>query len=213
MLFSSDKFIEEGENMDNLLAMINGEVFSWVIIPLLIFLGRIIDVTLGTIRIIMVSRGLKYLAPIFGFFEILVWLIALGQIMNNLSNPLHYVAYAGGFAAGNFVGIYIADKLALGTVCVRLITTKDIVQLKENLTTEHFGYTIVEGEGTLGKVHVIFTIIKKKNLMKLYKITHKSNPEAFISIEEIQSVEKGIFPVSKPTKKLSLLRVSSRPGK
>lgn len=192
---------------------INGEVFSWVIIPVLIFCGRIIDVTLGTIRIIMVSRGLKYLAPLFGFFEVLVWLIALGQIMKNLTNPIHYIAYAGGFATGNFVGMYIAEKLALGTVCVRIITIEDVTELLENFKNEHFGYTTFNAEGTLGKVSIILTIVKKKSLNKLYEIIHKANPEAFISVEEIHSVEKGIFPVSKPTKKLSAFYLLHRQGK
>lgn len=84
--------------MGDLLA--NSWVYTWIAIPSLIFVARVIDVSLGTVRVIFVSRGLKYLAPVVGFFEILIWLLAIGQIMRNLSNPACYIAYAGGFALG-----------------------------------------------------------------------------------------------------------------
>jgi uncharacterized protein YebE (UPF0316 family) len=86
----------------------NFGLYTWIVLPLLIFLARVVDVSMGTIRVIFVSRGLKYLAPVVGFFEVLIWLLAIGQIMKNLSSPLCYVAYAGGFAAGNYIGIVIA---------------------------------------------------------------------------------------------------------
>ena len=78
------------------------DVYAWIVIPFLIFLGRVADVSMGTIRLIFISRGLKYLAPIVGFFEILIWLLAIGQIMKNLSNPVCYVAYAGGLRFCSF---------------------------------------------------------------------------------------------------------------
>lgn len=104
--------------------IINSGTFSLIILPILIFLARIVDVTFGTIRIIFVSRGLKWLAPIFGFFEIMIWLFAIGQVFSNMTNITYYVAYAGGFACGNFVGIWIEEKMAIGTMVVRIITKK-----------------------------------------------------------------------------------------
>jgi uncharacterized protein YebE (UPF0316 family) len=82
----------------------NAGVFKFVILPLLIFSTRICDVTLDTLRIIYVSRGLKLLAASIGFIEVLIWLFAITQIFKNLTNPIYYVAYAGGFAMGNYVG-------------------------------------------------------------------------------------------------------------
>jgi len=104
-------------------------LYTWIILPLLIFAARVIDVSMGTVRVIFISRGFKYLAPIVGFFEILTWLLAIGQIMKNLSNPLCYIAYAGGFAMGNYVGMCIADKLSLGVVLIRIVTRKDALPL------------------------------------------------------------------------------------
>ena len=77
------------------------DLYVFFLLPLLIFLARICDVTIGTMRIIMVSKGKKLLAPVLGFFEVLIWVMAIGKIMQNLSNPVCYIAYAGGFAIGN----------------------------------------------------------------------------------------------------------------
>ena len=87
----------------DLLELYNSDIFKWVILPLLIFIARLIDVSLGTLRIIFVSHGLKYIAPLVGFVEINVWLLAIGQIMQNLDNLVCSLAYAGGFAMGAFL--------------------------------------------------------------------------------------------------------------
>ena len=96
--------------------------FEWVLIPVLICLARIVDVSIGTLRIIFVSKGMRGIAPILGFFEVIIWLVAIGQIFQNLSNWVNYIAYGAGFAMGNFVGIYIEGKISLGYTLVRIIT-------------------------------------------------------------------------------------------
>ena len=100
-------------------------LFSWVVLPLIIVFARVIDVTLGTLRIIFVSRGDRTIAPILGFFETLIWVVVISQIMQNLNNPMTYIAYALGFALGNYIGISVEDKLAIGHLVVRIFVTKD----------------------------------------------------------------------------------------
>ncbi len=193
----------------------NSGTFSLIILPILIFLARIVDVTFGTIRIIFVSRGMKWLAPIFGFFEIMIWLFAIGQVFNNLTNITYYVAYAGGFACGNFVGIYIEEKIAIGTMVVQIITRKDGTQLIEFLKTEGFGVTSIDAEGGTGKVKVIYTIIKRRDLQQVVEIIKRFNPKAFYSIEEVRSAGEGIFPAGKQGSMYNFpyfLRLT-RPGK
>ena len=182
--------------MDNL-PLFNTEFYTWFVLPALIFFARIIDVSMGTIRVIFVSRGLKYLAPVVGFFEILIWLLAIGQIMKNLSNPMCYVAYAGGFAMGNFVGIHIAEKLSLGIVMIRVVTTKNATQLVDFLKTENYGVTSIDGHGTSGQVKVVFTIVPRREVSSVVELIKKFNPNAFYSIEEVGLVKKGIFPARK----------------
>lgn len=181
--------------------------FAWILLPLLIFLSRVVDVTMGTIRIIFVSRGLKYLAPVVGFFEILIWLIAIGQIMKNLSNPMCYIAYAGGFAVGNFVGITIAEKLSLGVVLIRVVTAKDAWPLVERLKEQNYGITSVDGHGTTGEVKVVFTVVKRREVTNIVELIKTFNPHAFYSIEEVGFVEKGVFPLRDSWQNSHLLKL------
>ena len=189
--------------MDNLL-LVNSGFYTWFVIPALIFCARIIDVSMGTVRVIFVSRGLKYLAPVVGFFEILIWLLAIGQIMKNLSNPACYIAYAGGFAMGNFVGIHIAEKLSLGLVMIRVVTKNDAAPLVDFLKAGNYGVTCVDGHGTSGQVKVVFTIVQRREARSVVELIKKFNPHAFYSIEEVGLVEKGIFPIRKSWRDFSL---------
>jgi uncharacterized protein YebE (UPF0316 family) len=171
----------------------HSETFTFVLLPLLIFLARIFDVSFGTIRIIFILRGQKFLAPLIGFFEILIWLVAIGKVMQNLDNVFCYVAYAGGFAAGNFIGIYIEEKLAMGTSIIQIITKKDASELIENLRRADFGVTTVPAKGGTGHVYIIYTVIKRSDMEGVVEIIKKFNPKAFYSIEDVRFVSKATF--------------------
>jgi uncharacterized protein YebE (UPF0316 family) len=179
--------------------------YTWVALPMLIFCARILDVSIGTIRILFISRGTKYLAPAMGFFEVLIWLLAIGQIMRNLTNVACYLAYAGGFATGTFVGLYLEEKLAMGLLMVRIVTRKEATPLIEYMQSAHFGVTSVDAEGMTGKVHIIFTIIKRSDLSRVVEIIAQFNPNAFYSVEDIRSVSKEVLPLKKPAYRRSYL--------
>jgi len=174
---------------------LHSEAFTFVLLPVLIFLARVLDVSFGTIRIIFISRGQKLLAPLIGFFEILIWLIAIGKVMQNLSNVFCYIAYAGGFAAGNFTGMWIEEKLAMGTLIIRVITKKDASALIENLKVSGYGVTAVPAEGRSGRVHVVYTIINRSALKEVAAIIKKYNPQAFYSIEDVRFASKELSPL------------------
>src|SRR2546430_2329676 len=101
------------------------DYFNWIILPLLIFMSRLADVSLATLRHIFISKGYKTLVPVLGFFEVLIWLIAIRQIFNNVNSVVCYVAWAGGFSAGTSLGMYLEEKLALGMQIIRIITSDD----------------------------------------------------------------------------------------
>lgn len=184
----------------------NSEIYTWLFLPLMIFLARVIDVSMGTIRVIFVSRGFKYVAPVVGFFEILIWLLAIGQIMQNLTNPICYIAYAGGFAAGNYIGISIAEKLSLGIALIRVVTQIDASPLVERLKAENFGVTSIDGHGTVGQVKVVFTIVQRRQVADVIALIKQFNPHAFYSIEDVGYVEKGTFPLSRNWRDSRMLR-------
>lgn len=172
-------------------------LFDWLILPAIIFFARLVDVALGTLRIIFVSRSMRKLAPLVGFFESLIWLFAISQIILNLSNVASYLAFAAGFAAGNYLGIYLESKLAVGLLSIRAITTNDASELTEYLRKQNFGVTSVSATGVTGRVRLIISVIKRKDLEEYINIVKKYNPKAFISIEDVRSVQEGFFPNEK----------------
>jgi uncharacterized protein YebE (UPF0316 family) len=143
------------------------------------------------VRLIFVSKGFRYLAPFLGFFEVIIWLLAVGQIIQQLDNVLYYIAYGAGFAAGNYIGIIIEERLSLGTLVVRIIPTKDTTRLIEYLKEQNFGLTMMDAMGSRGSVKVILTVIPRKTLKSLVEIIDRFNPNAFYSVEEVKSVSYG----------------------
>jgi uncharacterized protein YebE (UPF0316 family) len=149
---------------------------------------------MGTLRIISLSRGLRKIAPLLGFFEILIWLMAIRQIFNHMNNPACFVAYAGGFSMGIFVGMSIEHKLALGLRVVRVITRLDATELIEDLRKKGFGVTVVPAEGNVGPVKVIFMVIKRASVPEVTAQVRRFNPKAFYSVEDVRGASEGIFP-------------------
>ena len=175
----------------------SSDIYSWVVLPLFIFFARVFDVTLGTLRIIFLSRGKRFIAPLLGFFEVFIWIVAVSQLVRNLSNIAGFLAYAAGFAAGNYIGLWIEDRLALGTLSIRTIMTRDSTELVKKLHEGGYGVTAIDAHGSVGDVKVIYTIIKRKDLPHVLSIIHDIVPKAFLSIEEVRSAAEGIFPPSK----------------
>jgi uncharacterized protein YebE (UPF0316 family) len=173
----------------------NSESFSLIIVPILIFLARVTDVSFGTIRIILISRGRKHIAPIFAFFEIIIWLFAISQIMQHLTNITYYLAYAFGFATGTFVGIWVEEKMAIGMVIIRIITKKDASKLVEHLRSVGYGVTSFDGHGATGPVKLIYMTIERKDIEEIVEIIKEFNPKAFFSIEEVRMENAGVFPL------------------
>jgi uncharacterized protein YebE (UPF0316 family) len=180
-------------------ALVTPELFAYVILPIMIFCARIVDVTMGTIRVIFISKGIRYLAPVIGFFEVIIWLLAIGQVMNNLTNIVSYIAYGAGFAAGTYIGMYIEEKISLGLTSVRIITKRDPQELMKYLRSHNYGITTVDGEGATGRVKMIFTIIRRQDLAHVVGIIQQFHPNAFYSVEEVKSVAEGVFP-EKPSR-------------
>jgi uncharacterized protein YebE (UPF0316 family) len=170
------------------------QVLHVVVLSVLIILARICDVTLGTMRIAFIARGHRYLAPLVGFFEVLIWLIALRQIMQNLTNPFFYMSYALGFAAGTFIGLCVEERMAIGSRIIRVVTRQDATELIEALRDADYGVTTIEAEGVDGRVHMLFSVLKRQDLDRFIETVDKYAPRAFYSIEDVRAVSEGVFP-------------------
>ena len=171
------------------------EAFSLYGIPLLICLARVLDVSIGTLRIIFVSKGLRLWAPILGFFEVSIWLIAISKVMENLTNPINYIAYALGFSLGNYIGMFIESRLALGMVVIRMITKKDSHDLVSALRSLRYSVTVADAEGNNGIVSVVFTVIKRSDIEKVRSLIGIYNPLAVYSIEDVRHASDPSFPM------------------
>ncbi|HPT04853.1 MAG TPA: DUF2179 domain-containing protein [Bacteroidales bacterium] len=171
----------------------DSQLFTWVVLPLLIFFARIADQSIGTMRLIFLSKGYKFIAPFLGFFEVIIWLLAIGQIMEHLDNFMCYIAYGLGFAMGNFIGITLEERISIGNVIIRVITGTETTTLVEHLRSLNFGTTVADATGSKGPVKILFTIIKRKEITDVVKIIHQYNPHAFYTIEDVKALNEGIF--------------------
>ena len=169
---------------------ISNELLNYVLMPLLIFVARVADVSINTLRIMFMMNGKKNIVPILGFFEALIWLLAIGQIFQNVNNPLSYLAYAAGFATGTYVGMTLDEKLALGRVLVRVITPKPLPSLLEFMKEKDFRFTNVGAEGRYGKVNLLFTVLKRDQLQEFIARVKQSDEKAFYTIESVKRVSE-----------------------
>lgn len=171
----------------------NGELFKWVVLPLIIFCARMCDVTLGTLRNVFIARGLRKVVPVVAFFEVMIWLLSIRQILQHLDNPMCYIGFAGGYAMGTYVGMYVDRTLALGYQVMRIITGNDALPLITALQKENVGLTIMDGHGAKGPVKILFTIVKRKDVPAISAIIQEVNPAAFYSVEDVRSANMGVF--------------------
>lgn len=165
--------------------------YQWVLLPLMVFLARIGDVSLATMRIMLLMSGRRQIAPLLGFLEALIWILAIGQIIRSVNSPLAYIAYAAGFGTGTYVGMWIEGKLALGKVIVRVITRRDATELIKVLMQSRFGFTNIVAEGRKGNVNVIFSVVQRKDLPELVRLIEAYNPNAFYTIENVRYASNG----------------------
>jgi len=172
----------------------DSNLFTYGLLPLMIFFARICDVSIGTLRIVFLSKGQKVVAPILGFFEVFIWLMAMTKIFENLNNWVCYIAYPAGFATGNYIGLILEEKLAVGIVKIQIITRKQATSLISALKTAGYGITHHDAHGANEEVSIIYSIIKRTDIPKVEKIISEHNPNAFYSIEDVKFVNKGNFP-------------------
>ncbi|TVS00534.1 MAG: DUF2179 domain-containing protein [Phycisphaerales bacterium] len=155
---------------------------AWYI-PLLIFFARILDVPIGTIRMIVVINGQKFLAALLGFFEVIIWALAVGGVISFLTNPFALVAYGAGFAVGTLIGMTVESRIALGYRVVRVINSRPEIDVSTVMRGAGYKVTRIEGSGMKGPVEVAFLAIPRRKLQKTLEMVRGVAPEAFVSVE------------------------------
>ncbi len=169
------------------------DVYPWLL-PIMIFFGRIVDVSLGTLRIIFVSKGDKAKAPLIGFVEVFIWVVIISQILVRANDMVSYLSYAAGYAAGNYIGLIIEDKIAYGIVLCRIYTHKDGRDLVQTLNKLDVGATLTRGVGSTDEVDIVEIVVGRKEFKKLANTLDQFDSNIFYVVEDVRSKKNGIFP-------------------
>ncbi len=155
-------------------------------IYILVFFGKVVEVALMTMRIVLISKGEKKIGSIIAFFEISLWLIIIANVINDLSkDPVKAVVYALGFIVGNYLGSLLESWIGIGTAQVQVITKKEFeYDIINSLYDNGFAYTSVEGMGKHHERAIIYTMVPRKNVKKAVNLIKEANDEAFITVHE-----------------------------
>ncbi|MFN9597231.1 MAG: DUF2179 domain-containing protein [Bacteroidota bacterium] len=181
-------------------------IYNWVILPLLIFLSRSCDVSLATLRNVFIARNIRNVVPIIGFFEVLLWLVAISTVLGNLNNVACYLGFAAGYANGIYLGLKIEERLALGKQLVRIFTKLETAGFVQDLYAFGMGVTLMDARGSQGPVTVVFTTLNRKDLPILEAMIQKHIPNSFYTIEDIRKSKLGVFPENKGEGKFAFLK-------
>jgi len=158
---------------------------------LLIFAARVVNVSMGTVRTVVAMRGQKYLATAIGFFETLIFLLAISNVLQNVGNIWNVLGYCGGFATGTLVGLILEEKLALGYVTVQAISQTNGVSIATVLRDAGYGATEVIGKGLTGNVYVVTTVVKRRKVSDIVSLVNKVDEQAFVTVENTGRVLRG----------------------
>jgi len=158
-----------------------------------IFLLRVCDMSLDTLRVLFIVRGNRPLVWFLGFFQSAIWVAAITSVLGNLGNPLTWIGYAAGFATGNVIGMAIEDKLAIGYRHLRVVSPQHGPGVAEAIRLAGYGVTELDGHGRDGPVSVINTSIRRRDVERLQHVIRQADPAAFISVEEVRPVQRGHF--------------------
>jgi uncharacterized protein YebE (UPF0316 family) len=170
---------------------IDAEFYWSFVFPVVIACSRVVDVILGTFRIVLVIQGRKFLATVFGFFEVLIWVMVAGQVMGQLDNFSYYIAWALGFAIGTFVGMSIEEKISLGSCIIRIIVKDNPSGLLDLLDSNKIYSTVVDARSRDDKdTIIIFSIIPRKRLKLVESLIESVSPNSMYTIENLRSVHQ-----------------------
>ncbi|NMA92551.1 MAG: DUF2179 domain-containing protein [Firmicutes bacterium] len=166
-----------------------------------IFLARVVDVSLGTLRIIYLSRGRSRIAAVIGFVEIAIYVVALGMVIEALrDHPLNVIIFALGFAAGNLVGGFVEERIALGHVTAQVVTMKEGGILEEKLREMDYGVTSIDCCGRDGPHRILYILMRRRSLDQFFNITQELDPQALVSIMDTRTIRGGYFASGKGKK-------------
>lgn len=164
-----------------------------VAMALAIFILRVCDMTLDTLRVLFIVRGQRPVVWFLGFFQSAIWVVAFSSVLGHLGNPLAWIGYAAGFATGNVAGMAIEDKLAIGYRHLRVISPQHGAEVAQAIRQAGYGVTELDGHGRDGPVAVINASVRRRDVDRLQEAVRHADPGAFVSVEEVRPLHRGHF--------------------
>ncbi|MGD2045886.1 MAG: DUF5698 domain-containing protein [Gemmatimonadota bacterium] len=158
------------------------ELLAGPVGPLVIFVMRVCDVSLGTVRLVLVTRGMRVPAAVVGFFEVLIWITASGTAILNITSPLHVLGYAGGFGTGTWVGMWIESKIPMGTATVQAYCRAENPSLSGALREAGLRVTEMKGQGLEGPVDIVSMVVPRRLVPIAVRTIESNDPDAFIAV-------------------------------
>jgi uncharacterized protein YebE (UPF0316 family) len=160
---------------------------------LIIFASRICDVSLTTVRTLMVVRGEKIKASVMGFFEVLIYLNILTLVVSNMTSPFKIISYCLGFAMGNYIGSIIEEKLAIGNIFVQIVTLREPQQLAAMLRSQGYGVTMLDGHGMKGDHMILQVVVKRRAFPILKAQVYEWDPQIFLTAFDTRLIHGGMI--------------------
>lgn len=158
---------------------------------IVIFLLRVTDVSLGTIRTVYILQGRRMLATGIGFIEVTIFIFAISQVVRHLDSPVLMLAYSGGFALGTYLGLSLEERFAIGQSQLRVISLGQGDEVARALWDRDFGATVVPGHGRRGPVELVFSIIPRRNITEAVKIASEVDTDSVVSVSDSRYLFRG----------------------
>ncbi|MCK4873881.1 MAG: hypothetical protein KAS72_14265 [Phycisphaerales bacterium] len=175
-------------------------MLTWPILLtcLLIFLARVVDVSMGTLRTVWIVQGRRWSVFFLGFVEVLIWVVAVSQVITNLDNPFYAIFYALGFATGNYLGVVLEQRLAYGEQVIRIFTRKG-TEIADVLRKEDFGVTVFHGEGRDAPIDMCFIETRRRNARLVVARARALDPACYYVIDTVQLASTAPRPAPEAT--------------
>jgi len=156
-----------------------------------VFLLRVTDVSMGTLRTVYILQGRRIRATVIGFFEVLIWIFVVSQVVAAISNWVLMIGYAGGFATGTYLGLWLESHFAIGYAQLRIISRSYGEQIASALWKENFGATVVRGHGRAGDIDLVFSIVPRRHINKCVQIASGIDKDSFVSVSDSRYLYRG----------------------
>jgi len=165
---------------------------AWLV-TIVIFVLRVTDMSMDTLRVLFVIRGRRPLAWVFGFFQSMIWVVAITSVLSTMDNPLNLIAYAGGFATGNVVGMWIEERMAIGHGHMRIMSSRRGSAIADTIRQAGYAATELSGRGRDGMVSVINCSVRRRDVDRVRQQVQEIDPDAFITVQEIRPLNRGFW--------------------